>query len=30
MRDWLAVFAEPGKMQLDSPPHFGQDGLPRL
>src|ERR1022692_3834415 len=27
MRDWLAVLAEPGKMQLDGLPHFGQDGL---
>jgi hypothetical protein len=25
MRDWLAVFAEPGKVQLDGLPHLGQD-----
>src|SRR5215467_15169990 len=25
MGDWLAVFAEPCKVELDGPPHLGQD-----
>jgi hypothetical protein len=25
MRDWLAIFAEPGKVQLDGLPQLGQD-----
>jgi hypothetical protein len=27
MRDWLTIFPEPGKVQLDGLPYFGQHGL---
>src|SRR5215831_14376919 len=27
MRDWLAIFAEPGQVQFDGLAHLGQDGV---